>query len=66
MTREEYREEELRDALHEHRMYNDFDYAYDSLITQERREALDIVKKLVEEIQKYHEFVGFDELAEMV
>ena len=65
MTREEYREEELRDALHEHNLY-DFDYYFDNEVTDAEHNAIKIVSKLLKEIKIYHDGITFGELEEMV
>jgi hypothetical protein len=65
MTRQEYREEELRDALHERNLY-DFDYYWENAVSDEERKAIETVAYILKKIAKYHDGIGFSELEEMV
>ena len=65
ITRQEYREEELRDALHERNLY-DIDYYWDNAVSDEEYKAIKMVAEVLRKIAKYHDGIGFSELEEMV
>lgn len=65
MTKEEYREEELRDAMHESNLY-DWDYYWNSEVTKREYEAIKVVVELLRRTAKYHDNIGFSELEEMI
>ena len=65
MTRQEYREEELRDALHERNLY-DIDYYWENAVDDEERKAIETVSYILKKIAHYHDGIGFSELEEMI
>lgn len=65
MTAQDYREEELRDNLHEKSLY-DWDYWWESEVGKKEYEAIKIVSNLLRRAAKYHDNIGFGELEEMV
>jgi hypothetical protein len=65
MTAQEYKEEELRDALHERNLY-DFDYYWKHAVDDEERKAIETVTYILKKIAHYHDGIGFSELEEMI